>query len=79
LGHPTAIDGSGDGQVVVPIDDFLLAGALAALFEQLNGILAFGFSHGASFQMVAVATAVYPLFGHNMEIPMRPQKGKLFK
>ena len=34
LGHPAAIDCSGDGQVVVPIDDFLLAGAFAALFER---------------------------------------------
>jgi hypothetical protein len=37
-GFWAAIDGSGNGQVVVPIDDFLLAGALAALFEQLDGI-----------------------------------------
>ena len=28
---------------VVPIDDFLLAGAFAALFEQLDGVFAFGF------------------------------------
>ena len=49
LGHPAAIDGSGDGQVVVPIDDFLLAGTLAALFEQLDGVFAFDFQRNASY------------------------------
>jgi len=43
LRYPAAIDGSGDGQVVMPIDDFLLPGAFAALFEQLDGVFAFGF------------------------------------
>jgi hypothetical protein len=41
LGHPASIERPGNGQVVMPIDDFLLAGAFAALFEQLDGILAF--------------------------------------
>ena len=49
LGHPAAIDGSGNGQVVVPIDDFLLAGALAAFFEQLDGVFAFDFQRYASY------------------------------
>jgi hypothetical protein len=41
LGHAAAIDCAGNRQVVVPINDLLLAGAFAALFEQLDGILAF--------------------------------------
>jgi hypothetical protein len=49
LGHPAAINSSGNDQVVVPIDDFLLAGALAALFEQLDGVFAFGFQRNASY------------------------------
>jgi hypothetical protein len=41
--NTTPIDRASNSQVVVPIDDFLLAGAFAALIEQLDGILAFGF------------------------------------
>jgi hypothetical protein len=33
LGHPPAIDCPGDRQIVVPVDDLLMAGALAAFFE----------------------------------------------
>ena len=43
LGNAASIDRPGNGQIVVPIDDLLLTGPLAALFEQLDGILAFGF------------------------------------
>jgi len=43
LGHAASVDRPGDCQIVVPVNDFLLAGALAALLEQLDGILAFGF------------------------------------
>ena len=32
----------------MPIDDFLLAGALAALFEQFDGVFAYGFQRNAS-------------------------------
>ena len=46
--YPAALDGSSYGEVVVPIDDFLLAGAFAALFEQLDGIFPFGFQRNAS-------------------------------
>ncbi len=49
LGNAAAIDGSGDGQVVMPIDDFLLAGAFAALFEQFDGVFAFGFQRNTSY------------------------------
>ena len=49
LGHPAAIDGSSNGQVVVPIDDFLLAGALAALLEQFDGVFAFGFQRNTPY------------------------------
>jgi hypothetical protein len=34
------MDRPSNGQIVVPIDDLLLTGAFAALFEQLDGILA---------------------------------------
>ena len=47
--YPAALDGSSYGEVVVPIDDFLLAGAFAALFEQLDGIFPFGFQRNASY------------------------------
>jgi hypothetical protein len=67
LGNAASVDRPGDRQVVVPINDLLLAGAFAALFKQLDGILAFG--HGRPLQMVAPATAVYPLFRHNIGIP----------
>jgi hypothetical protein len=43
LGNAAAIDRPGNRQVVMPINDLLLAGAFAALFEQFDGILAFGF------------------------------------
>jgi hypothetical protein len=39
LGNTASIDRAGDRQVVVLIDDLLLAGAFAALLEQLYGIL----------------------------------------
>jgi hypothetical protein len=48
-GFWAAIDGSGNGQVVVPIDDFLLAGALAALFEQFDGVFSLSFQRNASY------------------------------
>jgi hypothetical protein len=48
LGNAASIDRSGNGQVVVPIDDFLLAGALATLFEQLDGVFAFNFQPNTS-------------------------------
>ena len=43
LRNAASIDRAGDRQVVVLVDDLLLAGAFAALLEQLYGILAFGF------------------------------------
>jgi hypothetical protein len=43
LGNAASIDRSGDRQVVVPINDLFLAGAFAALLEQLHRILAFHF------------------------------------
>ena len=49
LGNAASIDRSGNGQVVVPIDDFLLAGALATLFEQLDGVFAFNFQPNTSY------------------------------
>jgi hypothetical protein len=41
--NATSIDRAGNRQVVMPINDLLLAGAFAALFEQLDGILVFDF------------------------------------
>jgi hypothetical protein len=43
LGNAASIDRPGNRQVVMSVDDLFLAGAFAALLEQLNGILAFGF------------------------------------
>ena len=43
LRNAASIDRAGDRQVVVLVDDLLLAGAFAALFEQLYRVLAFGF------------------------------------
>jgi hypothetical protein len=43
LGNAAAIDRPGNRQVVMPINDLLLAGAFAAHFEQFDGILASGF------------------------------------
>jgi hypothetical protein len=43
LEDAAAIDCTGNRQVVMLVDDFFLAGAFAALFKQLDGILAFGF------------------------------------
>ena len=42
LRNAASIDRSGNRQVVVPVNDLFLAGAFAALLEQLDGILAFG-------------------------------------
>jgi hypothetical protein len=47
LGHPAAIDRPGNREVVVPVNNLLLTSAFAALFKQLDGILAF--SHGRLF------------------------------
>jgi hypothetical protein len=43
LGNAASIDRPGNRQVVMPVNDLLLPSAFAALFEQLDGILAFGF------------------------------------
>ena len=53
----------------MPVNDRFLAGTFAALFKQLDEYLPS--DTGASLQMVAGATAVYPLFCRNMGIPMR--------
>jgi hypothetical protein len=46
LRYAATIDRPGDRQVVMPVNDLFLAGALAAFFKQLNGIPAF--AHDAS-------------------------------
>jgi hypothetical protein len=49
LGNAASIDRSGNGQVVVPVNDLFLAGAFAALFEQLDGVFAFNFQPNTSY------------------------------
>jgi hypothetical protein len=41
LGNSASINCTSDRQIIVPVNDLFLAGAFAALFEQLDGILAF--------------------------------------
>jgi hypothetical protein len=54
LGNPAAVDCSGDRQIVMPVNNLLLAGVFATLLEQLDGIFAFDLWHDALPESVVV-------------------------
>jgi hypothetical protein len=53
----------------MPVDDFLLPGAFAALFKQLDGICLRVLTRIPLFKSVALATDVFSLFRHDIRVP----------